>query len=130
MKPVLLPFAERLGRRALHRRGVESRWVQTPHASLHVYDAKGRGALPTTLLLHGLGSAATPFGPLLSRLRHEVRRVVAPEYPGHGFSERATRLTPDTLFEAMSSAFETLDLEPALVVGNSLGGAVALNYAL
>jgi pimeloyl-ACP methyl ester carboxylesterase len=130
VKPVLLPLAERLGRLALKRRGVRSRRVATPHAELHAYDAPGKGSLPTTVLLHGLGSAATAFGPLVSHLRRDVRRVVAPEFPGHGFSDETALLTPDALFGAMAHALDTLLDEPAIVVGNSLGGAVALTYAI
>lgn len=131
MRPILIPLAERLGRRALHRRGARTRWVETPAGRMHLYDAPGRGSLPTTVLLHGIGSNATPFGPVLARLQREVRRVVAPDYPGHGFS-RLSRgaLTPDLLFESLSRVLDdTLD-EPAILVGNSLGGALALHYAI
>jgi pimeloyl-ACP methyl ester carboxylesterase len=130
MKPVVLPLAERLGRFDMRRRGVRSRWLSAPHASLHLYDARGSGDLPATTLLHGIGSQAMQFGPLLHKLRPYVRRVVAPDSPGHGFSHPADSLTPDVLFESISFALdETLD-EPSIVVGNSLGGAVALHYAL
>ena len=64
----MLPFAERFGRYALNRRGARSRWIETKLAPLHVYDAEGRGALPTVVLLHGIGSAAPPFGAVLARL--------------------------------------------------------------
>lgn len=132
MKPVLVPLAERLGRMALRRRGVRARWVDLPAhgARVHVYDAEGRGTLPTTVLLHGLGAASTSFGPLLERLRPHVRRVVAPDYPGHGFSDEHTLLTADALFGAVEDTLASLDVEPAIVVGNSLGGAVALHFAI
>jgi pimeloyl-ACP methyl ester carboxylesterase len=136
VRPVFLPAAERLGRLALTRAGVSTRLVRTPLGRVHAYDAKGSGDLPTTILLHGLGSAATPFAPVLARLQRHVRRVVAPDYPGHGFSElepdarAAPRLTPEALFDSVSHALDELAPEPAVVVGNSLGGAVALHYAL
>lgn len=131
MRPVLIPAAERLGRLALTRGGVSSRHVKTPLGRVHAYDARGSGDLPTTVLLHGLGSAATPFAPVLSRLQRHVRRVVAPDLPGHGFSEGApSRLTPEALFEGVSTALDELAPEPAIVVGNSLGGALAVQYAL
>lgn len=134
MRPVFLPAAERLGRLALTRAGVSTRHVRTPLGRVHAYDAKGSGDLPTTILLHGLGSAATPFAPVLARLQRHVRRVVAPDYPGHGFSElddsAGPRLTPEMLFESVAHALDELAPEPAVVVGNSLGGAIALQYAL
>jgi pimeloyl-ACP methyl ester carboxylesterase len=131
MPPVLLPLAERLGRLALRRRGFASRRVSTPHGQVHVYDAPGSGGLPPVVVLHGLGSAATPFARLLDRLRRDVRRVVAPDFPGHGFSPTASvRLTPGALLESVTAAIDALVDEPAIVVGHSLGGAVALRYAL
>lgn len=131
MKPVLLPLAERLGRVVLKRRGITSGVVETPHGPLHTYDAPGAGNLPPAVLLHGLGSAATPFGQVLAHLQRHVKRVVAPDYPGHGFSHHASgRLTPDRLFESVGAALDTTLQEPAIVIGNSLGGAMALRYAL
>jgi len=131
MMPLLLPLAARVGRLALRHRGVRVRRVPTGLGSLHVYDAHGPGDLPTTVLLHGLGSAATPFGRLVEYLRGEVRRVVAPDYPGHGFSDEAgLPLTPEALIESIGGALDTLVDEPAIVVGNSLGGAVAAQYAV
>jgi pimeloyl-ACP methyl ester carboxylesterase len=109
---------------------VRTKRIATPVASLHVYDAEGRGDLPPVVLLHGLGSAGTAFGPLLERLRPHVQRVVVPDYPGHGYSERTARLTPEALFESVAHALNSLALEPAILVGNSLGGAVALTYTL
>ncbi len=129
--PILIPLAERLGRRALRRRGVDTRWVETPQGTVHVYDAPGGGSLPTTVLLHGIGSAATPFGPVLARLRPNMKRVVAPDYPGHGFSsDSRTPLDPTALFDSVRLTLERLVPEPSIVVGNSLGGALALQYAV
>ncbi|MBX3212491.1 MAG: alpha/beta fold hydrolase [Labilithrix sp.] len=131
MKPVLLPLAERLGREALRRRGISSSLVDTTLGPIHTYDAPGRGNLPATVVLHGLGSAATPFGQVLAHLHRHVRRIVAPDYPGHGFSDGAReKLTPGKLFESVSTALDATLTEPAVVVGNSLGGALALRYAL
>jgi pimeloyl-ACP methyl ester carboxylesterase len=130
MKPFVLPVADRILRYDLRRRGVESRWVQTPHAKLHVYDARGRGELPTTVLLHGIGSAATPFAALLHALRPHVHRIVAPDHPGHGLSDSVRALTRPVLFESITYALDELLEEPAIVVGNSLGGAVAIHYAI
>jgi pimeloyl-ACP methyl ester carboxylesterase len=68
---------------------------------------------------------------VLDRLRRHVRRVVAPDFPGHGFSpEPHVRLTPEAVVASVTAAIDALVAEPAILVGNSLGGAVALQYAL
>jgi pimeloyl-ACP methyl ester carboxylesterase len=127
----LLSAVEHGARFVLNRNGFASRRVRTAAGLLHAYDAEGRGALPTTVLLHGLGSAATSFGPVLSRMRPHARRLVAPDLPGHGFSGApSVRLTPDALFGAVRDALDALVTEPMILVGSSLGGALALRYAL
>ncbi len=131
MRPVLLPALERLGRYTLTRRGYKSRFVDTPVGRLHVLDARGGGPLPPILFVHGISTSAAPFGPVLSRLRERSRRVIALELPGHGASDPPTKkLTPEVLFEATRTAMDTLIDEPTILVGNSLGGAVSLHYAL
>jgi pimeloyl-ACP methyl ester carboxylesterase len=131
MKPDLLPIVERAARFALNQRGFQSRTVPTPLAEIHAYDAPGDGKLPTIVVLHGIGSSATSFGRMLTRLRPHVRRVVALDLPGHGFSATPVgRVTPDTLYQSVRAALDVLVHEPVLLVGNSLGGAMALRHAM
>jgi pimeloyl-ACP methyl ester carboxylesterase len=126
-----LDFAERALRRALNAGGLESRWVQTSIARHHLYDAPGRGHLPTVVFLHGISASGTAFAPVIQRLRPHVRRVLAPDAPGHGFSSDPVRpLTPETLRAAMHELLDRELDEPAIVCGNSLGGGVAIDYAL
>ncbi len=131
LRPRLLPVAQNLARRALHRGGLGSVWLDTSAGPVHAFDGRGRGSLPPVVMLHGIGSAASAFTEVLLRLRHDVRRVSATEMPGHGFSPQPTkRLTPETLFVAMTEALDELTRdEPVILSGNSLGGAVALRYA-
>jgi pimeloyl-ACP methyl ester carboxylesterase len=126
-----MPLAERVGRRALWRQGTKSQWLMTRYGRMHCYDSPGCGNLPPIALLHGLAAAATPFGSLLMRLRKDVRRVLAPDHLGHGFSAgRSAPLTPASLLGATRETLDRLLDEPAIVLGNSLGGAVAVRYAL
>ena len=84
------------------------------------------GAGPTVVLLHGFGGAAsnwTLVAPALTR----VARVLVPDLPGHGGSS-ALPAPPETLDPFADRVAHLLD-EPALVVGHSLGGVVALRLA-
>lgn len=131
MQPVILPFVERLGRRALLQQGFKNRYVPTKLGRVHVYEAEGQGELPTAVVLHGLGSNAVAFLPFMLLLKKHVKRVVALDYPGHGFSDSARgTLTPDTLFDSVTTVLEDVVPEPAIVIGNSLGGGVALYRAV
>ena len=91
----LFSLVQHGARFVLNRRGFGSLTVPTEAGALQVYEARGPAALPTVVLLHGLGSTASAFGPLLIRMLPEAGRLVAPDLPGHGFSETPSgRLTP------------------------------------
>lgn len=127
---VVLPVLERVTRAVLVRRGVESRHVDTPIARVHVYDAPGEGSRKPVVLLHGIGTSASPFAPILARLRKSSRRVLALDAPGHGLSSTPIRsLDPERLFESIAHVLDRELQEPAVLVGCSLGGAMALKYA-
>lgn len=121
------------------RRGVTHRYLPTRAGTIHVYDAPnpagatktGNALLPTIVCLHGISASGTSFAPLFMRLREHTKRIIVPDYPGHGLSyEPSVRLTLDALFDGMTDALDTLlDGEPCVLVANSLGGAVALDYA-
>ncbi len=131
MTPRLLPAAEKLGRFAMHRRGMVSRWVDFEGLRLHVYDGPGGGTLPPLVLLHGLSASGTSFTRLLASVRPHFRRVVIPELLGHGDSAHPGRpITPELLLAAVTASIEAVVAEPAVVYGNSLGGAVALKIAM
>jgi pimeloyl-ACP methyl ester carboxylesterase len=126
-----LPAAERLARFGMNVSGMESRWVDVNGMRVHVYDGMGGGDLPTVVMLHGLGSAGISFAGVITRLRPHVRRVVVPELPGHGMSTHPgdRPVTPELVLDTISAALDVVVKEPVVVVGNSLGGAVAIDYA-
>lgn len=129
----ILPAAEHLARFALNRRGLASTTVRAHGVDLHVYDGAGRGRLPAVVMIHGLAAGGASFGPMVTALLPHVRRVIVPELPGHGFSAGAgagRTVTPELLADVVGDALDGLLTEPAIVLGNSLGGAVALGYAL
>ncbi len=88
-------------------------------------DAHGPDARPTALLLHGLPSAAGTWWQVASGLAAAGWSVTAPDLRGHGASPRTTRYALDDY------AADVAALRPAhggawdLVIGHSLGGAVA-----
>ncbi len=106
-----------------------SRSVRTGEVDWHVQVA-GRG--PVILLLHGSGGSSHSFAGMLPHLvAHGT--VVAPDLPGHGFTNgaRFDALTLPRLREAIASLLQALELpRPALVAGHSAGAALALRWAL
>jgi pimeloyl-ACP methyl ester carboxylesterase len=111
--------------------GVCSRYVETEVARHHVYDAVGRGALPTIVLLPGLSDAAPSLVPVLLRLRSCAQRVIIVESAGHGLSGTARgEYTVARHFRSITAVLDQLLDGPAVLAGNSLGGATAVHYAL
>ena len=94
-------------------------------ASLHV-EATGEG--PPLVLLHGWAMHSEMWGPLLPRLARTYR-VHAVDLPGHGHSATPAEFTLDGMVSALASAFAS-GAEPLTVLGWSLGGQVAMRWAL
>ena len=111
--------------RALPPRG---RFVDVSGHRLHVIE-EGRG--PPILLIHGLGGQIAHFHALMPELARD-HRVIAVDRPGSGYSERPKGATAGPLAQAdiMAALIDRLALERPLVVGHSLGGAVALALGL
>jgi pimeloyl-ACP methyl ester carboxylesterase len=111
--------------------GFEERFAETGTGRLR-YFAGGpeRHAGPPLLLVHGLGGAAsnwTELAPVLAA----SRRVVVPELAGHGRSEPlAEAASLDPFADGIAAVAEREGLAPAVLVGHSLGGLVALRLAL
>jgi pimeloyl-ACP methyl ester carboxylesterase len=122
---------QRAARLSLRFRGVRSETVATSLGPSHVLSAEGTGPHPPIVFLHGFGSAAAPYAPVFMRMRERTRHVYAPELPAHGLSGPAHRdLTTASLRVAAGELFDRLVPEPFVLVGNSMGGALSLMYAI
>lgn len=123
-------LSDRMATAVVRMRGHRARWVSTSVGRVHLLETSGRGDLPPVVILHGFSAAGAHYFPLLFRLRPHVRRVLAPDMPGHGLSD--TPETPDPkliqagLFEALDAALD----QPSVVVGNSMGGLASIRYAV
>jgi pimeloyl-ACP methyl ester carboxylesterase len=85
---------------------------------------------PPVVLVHGLGATNASMLPLFSALSRDFH-VLAPDLPGHGGSQAKSDAHAAEYLGNWLVAFvrETCD-EPAVLVGNSLGGRTALEAAL
>jgi magnesium chelatase accessory protein len=89
----------------------------------------GRG--PPLLLLHGTGAATHSWRGLLPLLARSFT-VVAPDLPGHGFTEtpRYERLSLPGMSGAIASLLHALGVAPAYAVGHSAGAAILARMSL
>ena len=110
----------------------QGRFVDVPGARLHIREFGGADTGPPLLLVHGLaGQLAHYTYGVTDRLAGRYR-IIAVDRAGSGFSTRApgTAADLDTQAAMLAALIEHLRLERPLVVGHSLGGALALALAL
>lgn len=92
------------------------------------YAEEGSGG-PPLLLIHGLGSASTKFFPSVPYLA-PFRRSIALDLPGFGRSDAPKGpYSPAWQAGAVRAFCDALDIDRAIVVGNSYGGLVATWFA-
>lgn len=105
-----------------------SRFVQAAGLRWHV-QVMGQG--PALLLLHGTGASTHSFRELAPLLARRFT-VIAPDLPGHGFSEapRDSLLSLPGMAAATAGLLDALATKPALAVGHSAGAAVLIRMTL
>ena len=88
------------------------------------------GSGPLLFLLHGLGTSSETWLPTIRELEARFT-VIAPDLAGHGQSSGAPlRGSVEPLVKALDDFCAELGIGSAAVVGHSLGGLVALRFAL
>ena len=103
------------------------------HSSLRLhgrelaYVTGGEGL--TLLLLHGIGGDWRTWEPVLDGLARR-HRVVAVDLPGHGSSSKsAGDCSLGGLANALRDLCSALGIERATLIGHSLGGGIAMQFA-
>lgn len=88
------------------------------------------GTGPAVILLHGLGATNASMLPTLRDLARD-HRVIAPDLPGFGDTGKPLRPLHAAFFAQWLRAFmDALDVERADLVGNSMGGRIAIEMGL
>lgn len=129
LEPVRI--ARWMARRALDRTGLERVSLDGPTGRLNYWRSPAPGAGPTMVLVHGMGDHAGTWTRVVTPLgqRH---RLLVPDLPGHGDSDPRTGPIPFPLLTQGLVALLDREApgEAVTVVGNSMGGWVALELAL
>ncbi|KJK20995.1 alpha/beta hydrolase [Burkholderiaceae bacterium 16] len=107
----------------------KGKFIEIDGARLHYID-KGQG--PVIVMVHGLGGQTGNFShSLLERLTSRFR-VILVDRPGSGYSTRPAAMSARLSVQSavVAKFIRALGVENPLLVGHSLGGAVALGVAL
>jgi pimeloyl-ACP methyl ester carboxylesterase len=99
----------------------------TIHGYRRAFVSFGKG--PAILLIHGIGDSSDTWQPVLEELgRHHT--VVAPDLLGHGRSEKPRAdYSVAAYANGMRDLLSVLEIDRATVIGHSLGGGVAAQFA-
>jgi magnesium chelatase accessory protein len=105
-----------------------SRFVEAAGYRWHV-QVMGDG--PVALLAHGTGAATHTWralGPLLA----QKFTIVAPDLPGHGFTQSlaSRRLSLPGMARDLGALCKSLAVEPAIAIGHSAGAAILARMSL
>lgn len=105
------------------------RFIDLPGTRLHYTD---EGSGPAIVMIHGLGGQMGNFNMALTPLLVRDHRVIVIDRPGMGWSSRPedAAANPRAQAETVAALIDALGLERPLVVGHSLGGAIALCLAM
>ena len=99
-------------------------------AEAHIRENGDRNK-PALLMLHGSNASLHTWDKMIGELQDDFR-IISIDLPGHGL----TGITPQDDYSIMGMArftrevVEAFELEDVTLVGNSMGGEVALRYAL
>ena len=114
----------------------EYRLTLADQVEMAYIDNGGGEDQPPLVLLHGIFDNKATWFRLAARL--PGHRIIAPDLIGHGHSSKPTfaahpaheRYSPDMQAGYLAAFIAALDLDDAILVGNSLGGGLALRLYL
>ncbi|MFJ8791347.1 alpha/beta fold hydrolase [Streptomyces sp. NPDC102462] len=95
----------------------------------HRWAFRMAGSGPAVLLIHGIGDSSDTWAELIPELaRHHT--VIAPDLLGHGCSDKPRGdYSVPAYANGMRDLLGVLDIDRVTLVGHSLGGGVAMQFA-
>lgn len=89
------------------------------------------GAGAPIVLLHGLGSRADRWRGNLDGLAADGNRVLAPDFPGHGFAAKNSAFDHSVTGyrEFLASFLDAMHIQKTVIIGASLGGQIGAAFA-
>ena len=101
--------------------------ARTVHGYRQAFRMAGNGQ--TVVLIHGIGDSSTTWTPVMRGLARRYR-VLAPDLMGHGSSDKPRGdYSVGAYANGIRDLISVLGIERVTLVGHSLGGAVAMQFA-
>ncbi len=105
--------------------------VEYGSVTIHGYRRACRlaGTGPPLLLIHGIGDSSSTWLPVMDAFARDYT-VIAPDLLGHGLSDKPRADDSVAAYaNGMRDLLSVLDVDSVTVVGHSLGGGVAAQFA-
>ncbi|MGF2943751.1 alpha/beta fold hydrolase [Mycobacterium sp. Lab-001] len=100
---------------------------RTIHGYRRAYRIAGSG--PAVLLVHGIGDNSTTWNTVQAKLAQRFT-VIAPDLLGHGQSDKPRADYSIAAYaNGIRDLLSVLDIERVTIIGHSLGGGVAMQFA-
>jgi pimeloyl-ACP methyl ester carboxylesterase len=114
-----------------HYANASDRYLDLPSGVHLHYRDQGNPAGETLVLVHGFGASLFDWEDWVKRLDGQYR-VISLDLPGHGLTSapKHYQAQMDDLIGAVDALTTHLGVSHFVLVGNSMGGGVAWNYAL
>lgn len=108
-----------------------SRFIEVDGLRVH-YQEAGRTDAPVVILIHGFASSNLVWSKVLLELAEAGFRVIAPDLLGYGYSGKPKELdyTIARQSQMVVNLMRELEIDSAVLMGSSYGGAVAATVAL
>lgn len=108
-----------------------SKFMALPGGLRVHYRDEGPRDAPPLVLVHGFAASLHAWEPWSQRLSRDYR-IVTLDLPGHGLTRapQGYAASPEGSVAVVDQVASRLGLGPFVLAGNSMGGAVAWNYAL
>jgi pimeloyl-ACP methyl ester carboxylesterase len=110
----------------------EYSWFTTVAGVRIHYQEAGDEKAPPVILIHGFISSTQVWSEVFLPLAHAGFRVVVPDLPGYGYSEkpRDGEYTIESQAQAVLGLMDRLEIEKTTIVGASYGAAIAATIAI
>lgn len=132
--PFLIPIPPLEGTKPIEQLAdPDSRFIEINGLTVH-YKITGQGE-PTFILLHGFGASLFSWREVMTPLA-EYGTVIAYDRPAFGLTERPLEWSGESPYSPQAQAalviglMDALNVESAILVGNSAGGTIAMQTAL
>jgi len=100
---------------------------RTVHGHRRAFRMAGNG--PAVLLIHGIGDSSETWAPVIPGLARHFR-VIAPDLLGHGHSDKPRGdYSIGGYANGMRDLLSVLGVDRVTLIGHSLGGGVAMQFA-